>query len=236
METQPKKKSKSQLEHEISSAIVFVPKKNAKTIHLEDRGITLSVTDDFTVISTNFHRNVFSNYTSAGVSPSHVYINQFIEIAEKYKTFGEIKDDKGNVAGFSFSQLMTHKDEMDDVDCNLLLLADRWFMVLTEPLFALYPSQLSSLNLGSMYISFLAKSNCLLRTREGDIMYYNFFNEYISSIRYLALENYLDCEGLLEEVLKAENEALDKIKAFIESKGLKFEDKVAVDKQALTDE
>lgn len=232
---QSKKKSKSQLEHEISSAIVFVPKKNAKTIHLEDRGITLSVTDDFTVISTNFHRNVFNNYNSEGVSPIHSYITLFIDIAEKYKEFGEIKDDKGNVTGFSFGLLMGHKDEIDIIDLNLILLVDRWLMVLTEPQYVLYPSDISSLNLTSMYISFLAKSNALLRAREGDIMYYDFFNEYISSIRYLALDNSLDCEGLFEEVLKVENEALDKIRAFIKSKGLKLEDKVIVEKQAFTD-
>ena len=233
---QPKKKSKSQLEHEISSAIVFVPKKNSKTIHLEDRGITLSVTDDFTVISTNFHRNVFSNYNAGGVAPTHIYVNEFINIAEKYKSFVEESDDKGNLTGFNFGLLMKHKDKMGPNEYELLLLVDRWLMILTEPQFALYPSDLSTLNITAMYTSWLAKSNCLLKAREGDIMYYDFFNEYISSIRYLSLDSSLDCDGLLEEVQKAEKEALEKIKTFVESKGLKFEDKIAVEKASIENE
>lgn len=228
---QPKKKSKAQLENEIAKALVFVPHKGAKTVRMDDRGITITVTDDYTVISTNFHRNVFTNYNSTGVSYTTYLVGEFVRIIERHQTFGQIKDDKGNITGLSFEKIMSHRDEIEEIDFNILRKVDIWLMLLTEPLFILGTTETSALNMNAMFISFLSKANCLLSNNESDVMYNEFVNKYIASVRYLSLDNDVNCEGLQEEILKIETEAMDKLKAFVESKGVNFVDRVAISKR-----
>lgn len=229
---QPKKKSKAQLENEIASAIVFVPKKGAKTLRLDDRGITFTVTDDYTVVSTNYHRHVFSNYNSEGVVYIPYFVGAFIEIFERYKTFGRLKDDKGNVIGFSFQKFMQETEGMLTRNEEVIIRrVDSWSLLISEPLYSLAPSDISELNRNIMFLSYLAKNGLLLAGHKDDLMYNDAMNKYISTVRYLSLDNDVNCEGLEEEILKIESEAMDKLQAFVESKGITWVDKVAIAKR-----
>lgn len=228
---QPKKQSKAQLEKKIADAIVMVPKEHAKTIHLDDRGITFTVTDDYTVISTNYHRSVFTNYTSEGMCTVYYQVNMFIDTLNEYKALGEVKDDKGNVTAFRLDKLMSNKDKIEKADLNFINRIDKWSMVLTEPLFALTPTHVSSMSLHTMWVSFLSKSNLLLESRDEDMEYYDYFNRFLTNIRYMTLDDEMNCEGLEEVVMDAEKEALDKIKAYVESKGKPFNTRVAIPKR-----
>lgn len=234
---QPKKKSKAQLENEIASALVFVPKKGAKILRLDDRGITFMLTDDYTVVSTNFHRHVFSNYNSAGVRYISYFVGAFIEIFERYKTFGKLTDDKGNVTGFSFQKFMKEADGILTREEEIIIRrVDSWSLLISEPLYSLAPSDVSELNRNIMFLSYLAKNWLLLAEHKDDLMYNDAMNKYIASVRYLSLDDDVNCEGLEEEILKIESEAMDKLQAFIESKGITWVDKIAIAKRELNDD
>lgn len=231
-----KKQSKAQLEKKIADAIVMVPKEHAKTIHLEDRGITFTVTDDYTVISTNYNRSVFTNFTSEGLSVVYYQVNMFIDTLNKYKALGEVKDDKGNVTGFRFDELMSNKDKIEEVDLSFLNRIDQWSMVLTEPMFALNPTHVSSMSLHTMWVSFLSKSNILLESGNDDVEYYDYFTKFLANIRYMTLSDEMNCDGLGEVVANAEKEVLDKIKAYVESKGKPFNTRIVIPKRKKDEE
>ena len=85
--------SKAQLIKLIGTSYVFVPKtKGHMYCRLDDRGISIAVTDDYSVVSTNFHRNVFTNVVSGGYSNPYLWLRTFCECIEANKEFGEVKD------------------------------------------------------------------------------------------------------------------------------------------------
>ena len=231
-----KKLSKAQLEKAVRTAIVYVPKtKETKTLRLDDRGFTITITENYTVVSTNFHRNVFSNFVSDGLSNPHVWLDSFIQICEKYHEYGEIKDDNGNVKAFSLKQMMENaKDKLEDVEFMILQHTDAWLSTLTEGCFAIGDTDLHIQDVMIMYLSFLAKSNVLLSAADKDIYKQEMYNKYLAAIRWMVLDS---ATGIsLEEVEAIENEALEKLKNLAKEKGNEFADSIAIHKRAFEDQ
>lgn len=230
---EPKKISKAQLEKAVRTAIVYVPKtKDTRTLRIDDRGYTITITDDYTVVSTNFHRNVFSNFVSDGLSSPHVWLDMFVQICEKYHEHGEIKDEAGNVRAFSLKQMMAW-DEFPQEEYVIVEHTEAWLDTLTEGCFSIGDDELSVQNVSMMYLSFLSKANTLLTAANKDITKNEMYNKYLSSIRWTSLDS---ASGVtLEEVEKIENEALEKIKALSKEKGKELSDRVVIHKRNIDD-
>ena len=67
------KETKGDLERRMRNAIVLVPKdKYYQGIYFDDKGLRLEVTGDFAIVTTGFHRHVFSSFTSQGASRPYI--------------------------------------------------------------------------------------------------------------------------------------------------------------------
>ena len=229
------KMSKAQLVKIIGTSYVFVPKtKGLMYCRLDDRGISIAVTEDYSVVSTNFHRNVFTNVVSGGYSNPYLWLRTFCECIEANKEFGEVKDKNGNVQGFSFSQLMEHADEMPEEIVKVLQHTERWIYTLSEPTFAVGGDTLQVTNVMCMYFSYLAKSNTMLMPAPSDISRNEFYQKYIETIRYLSLETTLDEEkvkDLKEQIYNIEREAMNKIEILIKDNGGELKQSIAIPKR-----
>ena len=108
---QKKKLTNAQLQKRIENAIVFVPKtKDTISIFFSDKGVRLVADSDGCVIETNYHRHVYSNITSAGVSRPYLYTKRIIEIANE--NLETIKTE----SGYSYQRLRDVLKEKEDRD------------------------------------------------------------------------------------------------------------------------
>ena len=77
-----KKVTKGDLEKRIQSAIVLVPKdRETKSVYFDDKGLRLTVTDDYAVVTTGAHQHVFSKITVYGISRPYLFTQRFVDIA-----------------------------------------------------------------------------------------------------------------------------------------------------------
>ena len=123
---QGKKETKGDMERRMRSALVLVPKdKDYKGVYFDDKGLRLEVTSDFAVITTGFHRHVFSSFTMQGVSRPYLYTKRFIDIALTNDCM--VKDEQGNMTR-SYGKLMAVLDEKEDKsEFNVAWYIDIWF-------------------------------------------------------------------------------------------------------------
>lgn len=76
MEKKTKKDLVKQFSYKLSNAVCFVDRTpETRTIYLEDKGVTLSLTKDFAVISRLYSKNVYAVGSNA-----YLYISDFFEL------------------------------------------------------------------------------------------------------------------------------------------------------------
>ena len=109
MEQKKTKPTNAQLQKRIENAIVFVPKtKDTVSVFFSDKGVRLIADNNGCVIETNYHRHVYSNITSAGVSRPYLYTKRTIEIANE--NLEAIKTE----SGYSYQRLVDVLKEKED--------------------------------------------------------------------------------------------------------------------------
>lgn len=178
-----KKKTRGQLEREISTAIVLVPKtKGTNSIYFSDKGIRLTVTDDYCVISTMYHRHVFDKLTFGGVmdgfSRPYVYTKRVIEIANE-----NLKDIEVD-GGYSFKKLLEVLKAKDDKsEYNIVTYYEWWCSVIFDGLYSISEDEVGSWFVFFKYINILATNSILLEEHKEDVTNKQFVEQFISRIK-----------------------------------------------------
>ena len=131
-----KKVTKGQLEKRIKNAVVFVEKtKGTDSIYFSDKGLRITVTDEYAVIETTWHRHVFSSITNGGFSRPYLYTKRLLSIAlEHEKNF--IVKDKDENSSYSYQKMFDwlHSQE-DQTQYNLCWYIDLWLYNMFAPLY-----------------------------------------------------------------------------------------------------
>lgn len=131
-----KKPTNKQLEGRIKNALVHIDKdKSYKSVYFVDRGLRIETTDDFAVLSTNYHQHIFSRYSAADMfSRPYGYLSRLVEIA--------IENDCTTKDGYSFAKLMSVLNEKEDkTECNIVTIADWYIININAPLYRLRESE-----------------------------------------------------------------------------------------------
>lgn len=158
-----KKETKAQLERRIKNAVIFIPKdKETKSIFFSDKGIRITVTNDTAIIETNYHRHVFANFTSFGVSRPYLYTKQLVSMANE----NDCKDEDG----YSYQKLMNIlKEKEDKKDYNLFWYIDKWLYNIFQPLYSIGESEAESFLVYESYIHNIARNSIVLSEKKNDI-------------------------------------------------------------------
>ena len=174
-----KKETRAQLERRIKQAVVFVPKdKDYSSIFFSDKGVRLEVTQDSAVISTNYHRHVFSNITSQGLSRPWLYTKRIIEIAINAQ--GDVLD--GN--GYSYQKLLeVLKAKEDQSEYNIGVYYEWFLFNIFQPLFGIAEDALSSFLVYEDYIHNIARNAILLSEKTEDITNKAFIDKVLEQIK-----------------------------------------------------
>ena len=184
---QKKKLTNAQLQKRLENAIVFVPKtKDTISIFFSDKGVRLVADNDGCVIETNYHRHVYSNITSAGVSRPYLYTKRVIEIASDKNTLEEItvKDKDDNFVGYSYQRLLdVLKEKEDKSEYNIVVYYEWWLMVIFDGLYSISEDEVSSWLVYFKYINIIATNSILLEEHKEDVTNKQFVEQFISRIK-----------------------------------------------------
>ena len=187
---QKKKLTNAQLQKRIENAIVFVPKtKDTISIFFSDKGVRLVADSDGCVIETNFHRHVYSNITSAGVSRPYLYTKRIIEIAN-----GNLEAIKTE-SGYSYQRLVDVLKEKEDKSEYNIVVYYEWFLFnIFQPLYGIGETEVESFLVYEDYLHNIARNAILLSEKTEDITNKQFIQTILESIKHFT-------EDLEERVL-----------------------------------
>lgn len=172
-----KKETKGQLESRMRKALVFVPRdKEYMGVFFSDKGLRLEVTSYTAVISTGFHRHVFADITSAGISRPYLYTKRIIEIANE----NDCKTDDG----YSFGKLLeVLKAKEDKAEYNIAVYYEWWCRVIFDGLYSISEDEVSSWLVYFKYINTIAINSILLDEHKEDVTNKQFVERFIGLIK-----------------------------------------------------
>ena len=210
-----KKKTRGQLEREISTAIVLVPKtKGTNSIYFSDKGIRLTVTDDYCVISTMYHRHVFDKLTFGGVmdgfSRPYVYTKKIIDIA--HDNINEITTKNG----YSYAKLKKVLEERKGQALYNVVVYYEWYLMnIFQPLYSIGESIVDNFLVFEAYIHNMARNEILLNEKTEDMTTTAFLEaisekekEFRSDMQELVLFPKKTDEEVVKESIKAATEQM----------------------------
>ena len=174
-----KKPTNAQLQKRIANAVVFIPRtKDTQSVFFSDKGLRLTVNEDYAIIATGFHRHVFSNFTSSGISRPYLYTKRIIEIANE-----NLKDIEVD-GGYSFQRLLeVLKAKEDKSEYNIVTYYEWWCSVIFDGLYSISEDEVGSWLVYFKYINILATNSILLEEHKEDVTNKQFVEQFISRIK-----------------------------------------------------
>lgn len=185
-----KKETRATIERKIKNAVVFVPRtKNTLDVFFSDKGLRLTINEDYAIIATGFHRHVFNNFTSSGVSRPYLYTKRVIEIANE-----NLKDIEVD-GGYSFQKLLeVLKAKEDKSEYNVVTYVSWWLEIIFAPLYSIDESEAGSFLVYEAYLHHIARQAVLLSEKKEDMTNKQFFDDVIKN-----MQNFI--EGVDERVI-----------------------------------
>ena len=179
MEVKQKKPTNAQLQKRIANALIHIDKtKGTESIFFSDKGLRLTVNEDYAIIATGFHRHVFNNFTNAGISRPYLYTKRIIEIANE-----NLKDIEVD-GGFSFQKLLeVLKAKEDHSDYDIVTYYGWWCSVIFDGLYSISEDEVGSWFVYFKYINIIATNSILLEEHKEDVTNKQFVEQFISRIK-----------------------------------------------------
>lgn len=177
MET--KKPTKAQFERRVRNSLVFVPRdKDYSGIYFSDRGLRLESTSEYCVISTGYHRHVFSKVNGMGVSRPWLYTQRVIEIANE--NLDKIKTENG----YSFAKLLeVLKEKENQAEYNIVVFWEWWAFNCFQPLFSIGESDAESFLVYEAYVHNIARNAVILEEKNEDMTDKQFIDKVIKNMQ-----------------------------------------------------
>jgi len=174
-----KKPTNAQLQKRIANALIHIDRtKNTQSIFFVDKGLRLTTNEDVAIIATGFHRHVFNNFTSSGISRPYLYTKRVIEIANENIVAVETED------GYSFAKLLeVLKEKEDHSDYNIVTYTDWWIFNCFQPLYSIGENEVESFLVYEMYLHNIARQAVLLSEKKEDMTNKQFFGEVIKNMQ-----------------------------------------------------
>ena len=179
MEKRNPKPTNAQLQKRIANALIHIDKtKDTESIFFGDKGLRLTVNEDVAIIATGFHRHVFNNFTSSGISRPYLYTKRVIEIANE-----NIKDIEVD-GGYSFQKLLeVLKAKENKSEYNIVTYVSWWFEIIFAPLYSIDESEAGSFLVYEAYLHHIARQSVLLSEKKEDMTNKQFFDDVIKNMQ-----------------------------------------------------
>jgi hypothetical protein len=175
MET--KKPTKAQIERRLQNAVVLVEKtKDTQSVYWSDKGLRLTVTDDYAVIETGYHRHIFSKVSGVGISRPYLYTERLIALA--------LENDCQTGSGYSFAKLLEFlKAKENQAEYNLAVYTEWWLFNCFQPLYSIGESETESFLVYEDYVHNIARNQVILEQRNEDVTNKQFIDKVIKNMQ-----------------------------------------------------
>ena len=174
-----KKPTNAQLQKRIANALIHIDRtKDTESIFFVDKGLRLTVNEDYAIIATGFHRHVFNNFTSSGISRPYLYTKRVIEIANENIVAVETED------GYSFAKLLeVLKAKEDKSEYNIVTYYEWFVFNCFQPLYSIGESEVESFLVYEAYLHNIARQAVLLSEKKEDMTNKQFFENVIKNMQ-----------------------------------------------------
>lgn len=177
-----KKPTNGQLQNRLRNAILHIDKtKDTQSVFFDDKGLRLTVNEDFAIIATAFHQHVFTNFTAQGVSRPYLYTKRFIEIALANDC--TIKDAKGNVTRSYGKLLGILKEKEDQKEFQVAWYIDLWFNNIFHPLYGIGESEAESFLVYESYLHNIARNKIIMSEKINDMTNIDFIDAVMQEVK-----------------------------------------------------
>lgn len=177
-----KKITNGQLQNRLRNAILHIDKtKDTQSVFFDDKGLRLTVNEDFAIIATGFHQHVFTNFTAQGVSRPYLYTKRFIEIALANDC--TIKDAKGNVTRSYGKLLGILKEKEDQKEFQVAWYIDLWFNNIFHPLYGIGESEAESFLVYETYLHNIARNKIIMSEKINDMTNLDFIDAVMQEVK-----------------------------------------------------
>lgn len=201
---QKKKPTNAQLTRRIQTAVLHIDRtKDTKEVRFIDKGLHLVVNEDYAIIETNFHRHVFDNITSSGVSRPYLYTQRFVEMA--------LENDCAVEGGLSYAKLfdvLKNKEKKDEY--NIAWYYDLFLNNIFAPLYSIGETVSESFLVYETYLHNIARTSVILSEKTEPMTNRQFFDKVIENMR-----SYI--EGMAEHVVFEKKTDEERMKENIEA-------------------
>lgn len=174
-----KKPTNAQLQKRIANALIHIDKtKGTESIFFSDKGLRLTFNEDYAIIATGFHRHVFNNFTSSGISRPYLYTKRVIEIANE-----NLKDIEVD-GGYSFQRLLeVLKAKEDKSEYNIVTYYEWFVFNCFQPLYSIGESEVESFLVYEAYLHNIARQAVLLSEKKEGMTNKQFFDDVIKNMQ-----------------------------------------------------
>ena len=178
---QKKKLTNAQLQKRLDNAILHIDRtKDTQTVFFDDKGLRLTASEDYAIVETGYHRHVFSNFTSSGISRPYLYVRKVIEIALDNASVMTVEKENGNT-GFSFAKLLEGlKDKRDEY--LILYYCDTYFFNIFQPLYSIGESVASTFLVYFSYICNIARNSIILDEHKEPLTNKQFIEKFCTMV------------------------------------------------------
>lgn len=177
------KPTNAQLTRRIERAVLHIDKtKDTTSIFFSDKGLRLTVTEDYAIVETGFHRHVFNNFTNTGVSRPYLYTKRVIEIANEASLEQRIKTDEG----YSFQNLLgVLKEKEDKAEYNICVYYEWWCRVIFDGLYSISEDEVGSWLVYFKFVCIIATNSIILAEHKEDMTNKQFADAFVKMIKEL---------------------------------------------------
>lgn len=200
---QKKKPTNAQLQKRLNNAILHIDRtKDTKSIYFDDKGLRLTVNEDYAVIETGYHRHVFNNFTTSGISRPYLYVQRLIDIALDNASQMTIEKENGNT-GFSYSKLLDalkgNKDK--NLDYLIAYYCDMYFYTIFQNLYSIGESVSSTFFVYFSYLCGIVRNSIILDEHKEPLTNKQFISKFCDTIKELssAMEEQVIIEAKSDE-------------------------------------
>ena len=175
-----KKLTNAQLQKRIANALIHIDKtKETESIFFSDKGLRLTVNEEYAIIATGFHRHVFDAFNSAqGVSRPYLYTKRVIEIANE-----NLKDIEVD-GGYSFQKLLdVLKTKEDKLEYNIVTYVSWWLLIIFSNLYSIGEREDETFLVYEAYLHYIARQAVLLSEKKEDVTNKMFFDYVIKNMQ-----------------------------------------------------
>ena len=183
-----KKQTNGQLQRRIDNALIHIDAtKDTTTVYFSDKGLRITVNEEYAIIATGYHQHVFSNFTTSGISRPWLYTKRLAEIANENDCR---KDD-----GYSFSALLESlKAKEDQSEYNICVYIEWWMYNIFSPLYTIGETTAESFMVYEDYVHNIARQSILLSEKTEEMTNKQFVSKVMENMK-----EYTD--GIAESVI-----------------------------------